>query len=105
MRSRTRAPATTGFNNPDNLAEGPDGRLWMVEDNFASDIWVADKDQDKDGDADGVHLFASLKDPGAEGTGIYFGKDPKTLFVNVQHADKLLAPGVFADGTWAITKR
>ena len=90
----------TGFNNPDNLAEGPDGRLWIVEDNFASDIWVTDSDKDKDGDADAVHLFASLKDSGAEGTGIYFGKDSRTLFVNLQHAAKPLA-----DGTWIITKR
>ncbi len=39
-------------------------------------------------------------DGGAEGTGIYFGKDPHTLFVNIQHAeaDK-------RDGTWAITNR
>jgi secreted PhoX family phosphatase len=39
------------------------------------------------------------KDSGAEGTGIYFGKDPHTLFVNLQHtaADR--------DGTWAITNR
>ena len=89
----------TGFNNPDNLADGPDGRLWIVEDNFASDIWVADKDLDGDGAADGVNLFASLKDSGAEGTGIYFGTDPHTLFVNLQHtaADR--------DGTWAITNR
>lgn len=92
--------AITGFNNPDNLAQGPDGRLWIVEDNFASDIWVTDGDNDGDGMADGVYLFASLKDPGAEGSGIYFGKDPKTLFVNVQHADKPLA-----DGTWVITSR
>ena len=33
-----------------------------------------------------LHLSASLKDPAAEGTGIYFGKDPHTLFVNVQHS-------------------
>lgn len=91
--------SVTGFNNPDNLADGPDGRLWIVEDNFASDIWVADKDLDGDGAADGVNLFASLKDSAAEGTGIYFGKDPRTLFVNLQHtaADR--------DGTWAITNR
>jgi secreted PhoX family phosphatase len=89
----------TGFANPDNLAEGPDGRLWIVEDNVPSDIWVAEKDADHDGAADGVHLFASLVDPGAEGTGIYFGKDPKVLFVNVQHASKAKA-----DGTWAIVK-
>ena len=47
-----------------------------------------------------VDLFASLTDPGAEGTGIYFGKDPKTLFVNVQHSS---APN--GDGTWAISAR
>jgi secreted PhoX family phosphatase len=90
----------TGFNNPDNLARGPDGRLWIVEDNVPSDIWVAEKDQNKDGLADAVHLFASMKDSGAEGTGIYFGKDPKSLLVNIQHANKPLA-----DGTWMITKR
>jgi uncharacterized protein len=90
----------TGFNSPDNLAQGPDGRLWIVEDNDFSDIWVADRDLDGNGAADGVHLFASLKDTGAEGTGIYFGKDPQTLFVNIQHPDKPLA-----DGTWMITRR
>ena len=93
-------PTVTGFNNPDNLAQGPDGRLWIVEDNDYSDIFVADSDVDGNGVADAVHLFASLKDTGAEGTGIYFGKDPKTLFVNIQHPDKTLA-----DGTWMITRR
>jgi uncharacterized protein len=115
------APAgITGFRNPDNLAEGPDGRLWIVEDNSYSDIWVVtgnrpddENDDDSDNDesdddrrntinraAESVELFASLKDVGAEGTGIYFGKDPRTLFVNIQHADKPLA-----DGTWIITSR
>lgn len=88
------------FNSPDNLAKGPDGRLWIVEDNSPSDIWVADFDRDGDGLADNVGLFASMQDSGAEGTGIYFGKDPQTLFVNVQHAAKPLA-----DGTWIITRR
>ncbi len=94
-----RSAGITGFNDPDNLAEGPDGRLWIVEDNVPSDIWVADPDLDRNGAADAVRLFASLRDPGAEGTGIYFGADPQTLFVNVQHtaADR--------DGTWAITNR
>lgn len=109
----------TGFDDPDNLAEGPDGRLWIVEDNSPSDIWVTDRDLGGDGLADGVHLFASLRDgswdcdevddtgdcadwddDGAEGTGIYFGTDPHTLYVNIQHAEKALA-----DGTWAITRR
>jgi sugar lactone lactonase YvrE len=89
----------TGLNSPDNLAEGKDGRLWIVEDNVPSDIWVTDKDLNKDGAADGVYLFASLKDQGAEGTGIYFGKEPHTLYVNIQHAAKPLA-----DGTWIIRK-
>ena len=94
------AALVTGLNNPDNLAQSPDGRLWVCEDNDYSDIYVAEGDKDKNGVADGVHLFASLKDVGAESTGIYFGKDAKTLFVNVQHADKPLA-----DGTWKITRR
>ena len=90
----------TGFNNPDNLAQGPDGALWIVEDNYLSDIWVAGRHQDRDGTADTVEQFASLKDTGAEISGIYFGKDPKTLFLNIQHPDKPLA-----DGTWTISKR
>lgn len=94
------AASVTGFNNPDNLAQGPDGLLWMVEDNYLSDVWVAGRDTDHDGAADSVEQFASLKDTGAEISGIYFGKDPKTLFLNVQHPDKALA-----DGTWTITQR
>ena len=80
------ATQVTGFKSPDNLAKGPDGRLWIVEDNVPSDIWVAEPDRDGDGYSDGVSLFASLKDSGAEGTGIYFGKDPSKLYVNVQHS-------------------
>lgn len=94
------AAGVTGFNNPDNLAQGPDGRLWVVEDNYLSDVWVASLDTDRDGAADSVEQFASLKDTGAEISGIYFGKDPKTLFLNVQHPDKAQA-----DGTWMITRR
>ncbi|MDA0677055.1 MAG: hypothetical protein O2788_03505 [Chloroflexi bacterium] len=64
-----------------------------------SDIWIASGDNNGDGVADEVALFASLADYGAEGTGIYFGKDPKTMFVNIQHSQN---PD--GDGTWAITK-
>jgi hypothetical protein len=46
-----------------------------------------------------VWLFASLSDPSAEGTGIYFGKDPKTLFINIQHSAE-----DDGDATWAIRK-
>lgn len=96
------AAAVTGFAKVDNLANGPDGKLWMVEDNAYSDIWVYDpssKDANGDGYRDGVHLFASLKDKPAEGSGIYFGKDPHTLYVNVQHS------GTGNDKTMAITKQ
>ena len=97
-----RSAGITGFKGADNLADGPDGKLWIVEDNAFSDIWVLDpKSDDANGDGypDGMHLFASLKDQPAEGTGIYFGKDPQTLFVNVQHS------GTGNDKTMAITKR
>jgi hypothetical protein len=96
------ATTTTGFAKVDNLANGPDGKLWMVEDNDYSDIWVFDprsEDANGDGYKDGVHLFASLKDKPAEGSGIYFGKDPHTLFVNIQHSD------TGNDKTMAITNR
>lgn len=92
----------TGFSRVDNLANGPDGKLWMVEDNNFSDIWVYDprsQDADDNGYRDGVYLFASLKDQTAEGTGIYFGSDPQTLFVNVQHS------GTGNDKTMVITRR
>lgn len=88
------------MDNPDNLAKTPDGKLVIIEDNKPSDIWIASKDHNNDGAADNVWLFGSLTDPGAEGTGIYFGKDPKTLFVSVQHS-----AAEDGDGTWAITKK
>lgn len=93
------AAGITGFNSPDNLAATRDGRLVVVEDNVPSDIWVTGPDRDRNGVADGVALFASLVDPGAEGSGIYVGTDPNTLYVNVQHPEK---PS--ADGTWRITR-
>ncbi len=89
----------TGFDNPDNLAKTADGKLIIVEDNVPSDIWIAEGDHNNDGMADSVNLFASLTDPKAEGTGIYVGKNPNVLFVNIQHsvADD-------GDATWAIIK-
>ena len=91
----------TGFRHPDNLARGPDGTLWIAEDNAWSDIWVYDprsKDANGDGYRDGVTLFASLKDRAGEASGIYFGPDPDTLFVNIQHS------GTGNDKTVAISR-
>lgn len=83
------SPGVTGLRNPDNLAQGPNGTLWIAEDNEWSDIWVYDptsQDANGDGYRDGVSLFASLKDRGGEASGIYFGPGSEALFVNVQHA-------------------
>jgi hypothetical protein len=91
----------TGFDNVDNLAESPDGRLILIEDNVPSDIWFASTLTNEFGISTAVDLFASLSDPQAEGTGIYFSpQDPNTLYVNVQHS--AAADG---DGTWAITRQ
>jgi len=91
----------TGFDSVDNLAESPDGQLIMIEDNKPSDIWFASTRTTKFGYAKRVALFASLTDPGAEGTGIYFSpSDPKTLYVNIQHS-----AAEDGDGTWAITRK
>lgn len=90
----------TGFDNPDNLAKSPDGRLIIVEDNVPSDIWFA-TDENRDGVADKMELFASLKDNSAEGTGIYFSPlNRDVLYVNIQHSkfDN-------NDATWAIIKQ
>jgi hypothetical protein len=91
----------SGFDSVDNLAEAPNGDLIMIEDNSPSDIWFASAETDKFGASGKVSLFASLTDPGAEGTGIYFSPlDPKTLYVNVQHS-----AAEDGDATWAIIKR
>jgi len=91
----------TGFDSVDNLASGPDGSLIVIEDNVPSDIWVASTRKVNDlGASKKVKLFASLTDPSAEGTGIYFSPtDPRTLYVNIQHSS--VDDG---DGTWAITR-
>ncbi len=90
----------TGFDSVDNLAEAPNGDLIMIEDNKPSDIWFASRKTDELGASKSVKLFASLTDPDAEGTGIYFSPtDPKTLYVNIQHST-----AEDGDGTWAITR-
>ncbi len=92
----------TGFDSVDNLAEAPNGDLIMIEDNKPSDIWFASTTKVNEyGASEKVELFASLTDPGAEGTGIYFSPtDPNTLYVNIQHSE-----AEDGDGTWAITKK
>lgn len=91
----------SGFDSVDNLAEAPNGELVMIEDNVPSDIWFASTKTNEFGASREVKHFASLTDPKAEGTGIYFSpQDPHTLYVNIQHS--AAADG---DGTWAITRK
>jgi secreted PhoX family phosphatase len=90
----------TGFDSVDNLAEAPNGDLVMVEDNKPSDIWFASQETNEFGASKRVELFASLTDPDAEGTGIYFSPfDDDTLFVNIQHS-----AAEDGDATWAISR-
>ncbi|WP_172597600.1 alkaline phosphatase PhoX [Sulfuriflexus mobilis] len=90
----------SGFDSIDNLAEMPDGNLMLIEDNKPSDIWVASTRTNDFGASKKVRLFASLTDPDAEGTGIYFSPtDSRTLYVNIQHSTSK-----DGDGTWAISK-
>lgn len=89
-----------GFNNPDNLALDTHGNLYIAEDNGPGDIWVARAGQAGALVAEEVVRFASLADCAAEPTGIYFDRNGKTLFVNVQHAGGALQN----DLTMAITK-
>jgi len=91
----------TGFDSVDNLAEAPNGDLVMIEDNKPSDIWFASTKTNEFGASVDVDLFASLTDPQAEGTGIYFSPlNPKTLYVNVQHS-----AAEDGDATRAITSK
>ena len=91
----------TGFDSVDNLAEAPNGDLIMIEDNKPSDIWFASTETNEYGASVDVRHFASLTDPGAEGTGIYFSPlDDKTLYVNIQHSE-----AIDGDATWAITRK
>ena len=90
----------TGLGNPDNVALDHQGNLYIAEDNGPGDIWVARVRGGGELVASEVVRFASLTDCSAEPTGIYFDRDGKTLWVNVQHAGGPLR----ADLTVAITR-
>jgi hypothetical protein len=76
-----------GFDFPDNLALSPSGDLFVAEDPsqvpVGDDLWAAATGPDV---ATDVVRFASLQDCVAEGSGIYFDRNGKTLYVHVQHA-------------------
>jgi hypothetical protein len=83
--------------NPDNLATGPNGEVYVVEDSFPGDVWVA-TDSDNDGVAEGVARFASLGVTGSEPSGLILDpNDADTFLICVMH------PRSGNDALWAIT--
>jgi len=85
----TSAAVGTPFNNPDNLATGADGTIYVVEDQEVpnSDIWKA-IDVDNDGVAESIGRWLSLGIPGAEPSGLEQDpNDPNRFILNIQHPD------------------
>ena len=85
----TGAAVGSPFNNPDNLATGADGSIYIVEDQEVpvSDIWKA-IDADNDGVAESIGRWVSLGIEGAEPSGLEQDpKDPDRFIVNIQHPD------------------
>lgn len=79
--------AGADFNNPDNMAIDAAGNMYIIEDQpgGVANIWLA-KDANKDGVADSLSVWATLKTNGAEPTGLFFDpNDPNLAYVNVQH--------------------
>ncbi len=77
----------SAFNSPDNLAIDASGNIYIIEDNpgGTANIWFA-KDADKNGVAESVSVWATLRTDNAEPTGLYFDTlNPNIAYVNVQH--------------------
>jgi len=93
----TGLPVSGALASPDNLAVGPNGEIYVVEDNNPGDIWVA-TDADNDGVAESITRFASLGVSGSEPTGLILDRnDADTFLVCVMH------PSSGNDALWAIT--
>ncbi len=82
--SETGLPVGTPFSNPDNLAIGPDGTIYIIEDQNGGveNIWRT-VDANKDGIAETMSVIATLRTANAESTGMHFIGDK--IYVNVQH--------------------
>jgi hypothetical protein len=72
------------FNSPDNIAIAPDGTMYVIEDQDGgvANIWRA-LDANRDGVAESIDVFATLRTNDAEPTGMFFHEGK--IFVNVQH--------------------
>ncbi len=77
--------STYGLDDPDNVAIDAAGNVFIIEDENPGDIWQA-VDDNKDGVAEYVALFASLGKYGSEPTGFIIDpRDPFTWLVAIQH--------------------
>jgi len=82
--SETGLPVGGVFSNADNVAMGPDGTMYIVEDQNGGveNIWRT-VDANHDGVAESMSVFATLRTTNAESTGMHFIGDK--IYVNVQH--------------------
>ncbi|OYY92379.1 MAG: phosphatase [Hydrogenophilales bacterium 28-61-23] len=82
--SATGLPVGTPFSNADNLAIGPDGTMYIIEDQNGGveNIWST-VDANKDGIAESMSVIATLRTKNAESTGMHFVGNE--IYVNVQH--------------------
>jgi hypothetical protein len=85
----------SGFANPDNLATGANGEIYIIEDNNPGDIFAA-YDADGDGVAESVGRFASLGVAGSEPTGFIYDPVNEQFLVCIQH------PSSDNDAIWII---
>ncbi|MEZ4804063.1 MAG: esterase-like activity of phytase family protein [Bacteroidia bacterium] len=86
----------SGFDKVDNLAIDAQGNIYVVEDNSPGDIWKA-KDNNSDGVAETLELWASLGVDGAEPTGLISTNNANEFLVCIQH------PSSGNDAIWKIT--